>query len=171
MVAVAEEVANGCVEGEGSFKCVRRWWRKLQTCLSVEGVAHESSSGVESYAQKQWWRRKLWTYPLATKGATHEAVVANQRRWFGHPDQVNSTTASELEASDKDDDINETNLDLNLGLKTTDGDRETKSRNTKLDEGDQPVKASTSRGAATKTTTNSETHNKLKRKAVPLTLK
>ncbi|RWW59689.1 hypothetical protein BHE74_00033355 [Ensete ventricosum] len=80
-------------------------------------------------------------------------------------------TRQSWRTKDKDDDINETNLDLNLGLKTTDGDRETKSRNTKLDEGDQPVKASTSRGAATKTTTNSETHNKLKRKAVPLTLK
>lgn len=71
-----------------------------------------------------------------------------------------------FQASDKDDDINQTNLDLNLGLKATDGDLETKSRHTKQDEGDQLVKASTREGAAMKTTTNSETHKKLKRKAV-----
>ncbi|CAL9190666.1 unnamed protein product [Musa hybrid cultivar] len=79
---------------------------------------------------------------------------------------MNDVAMEEAQASDKDDDINQTNLDLNLGLKATDGDLETKSRNTKQDEGDQLVKASTREGAAMKTTTNSETHKKLKRKAV-----
>ncbi|CAL9072593.1 unnamed protein product [Musa textilis] len=96
----------------------------------------------------------------------HLWIIYSRDDWTDRFIRVAPKIGIMFQASDKDDDINQTNLDLNLGLKATDGDLETKSRNTKQDEGDQPVKASTSEGAATKTTTNSETHNKLKRKAV-----
>lgn len=59
MVAAAEEAVNGNNSGE-SCEWLHRGWRKLGTYPSAaKGVAHERSSGVESYAQKQRWWRKL----------------------------------------------------------------------------------------------------------------
>lgn len=55
---VAAKVADYDVVGGGSFRCVRRWQRKLWSYPSVvEGAAHESSSIGGNHARKL----DLWT--------------------------------------------------------------------------------------------------------------
>ncbi|KAG6499106.1 hypothetical protein ZIOFF_038862 [Zingiber officinale] len=83
---------------------------------------------------------------------------------------------SGLEVSDTEqnsaDDNNLANLDLNLGLKATYNERETKSRNNVSDEGDQVEKINLDEEIEMNNRTDSEVPNKLKRKKLsPLTSK
>lgn len=73
--------------------------------------------------------------------------------------------ASDMEQNSADDNIL-ANLDLNLGLKATYNERETKSRNSGPDEGDQVEKINLSEDMEMNNGTDSEVPNKLKRKAV-----
>ncbi|XP_042402193.1 uncharacterized protein LOC121992106 [Zingiber officinale] len=92
------------------------------------------------------------------------------------PDMNDSVMGESVAVSDTEqnsaDDNNLANLDLNLGLKATYNERETKSRNSGSDEGDQVEKINLDEEIEMNNRTDSEVPNKLKRKKLsPLTSK
>lgn len=69
--AMVAKVADGDVVGGVSFKCFRRWRRKLWSyLLAMKGAVHGISNGRGNCAQK----RDLWTCPSVAKEALDVCV-------------------------------------------------------------------------------------------------